>query len=54
MEKQNNEIFKQLLERVNKKELNGAWVKIRIDKKGDIVKILLEKDIPLNIMESKI
>lgn len=49
MESQNNnsEIFNQLLERVNKKELNETWLKIRIDKKGDIDKILLEREIPL-------
>lgn len=51
MENINNEILKNINLKLNTGEYNGTWLKIKIDKKGDIAKILLEKEIPLKNMK---
>ena len=54
MENINNEILKNIVFKLNTGEYNESWIKLRIDKKGQIAKILLEKDISLNVATSKI
>lgn len=54
MENINNEILKNIVFKLNTGEYNESWIKLRIDKKGQIAKILLEKDISLNVTTSKI
>lgn len=51
---ENEKTINEILTKVNNGEFNNGWLKIRIDKKGQIAKILLEKDISLNVATSKI
>lgn len=54
MENINNEILKNIILKLNTGEYNESWLRIKINKKGQIAKILLEKNISLNVATSKI
>lgn len=53
MENINNEILKNINFKLNTGEYNESCLKLRIDKKGQIAKILLEKEISLNLKNKK-
>ena len=53
MENNNNEILNNINFKLNTGEYNESWLKLKIDKKGHIAKILLEKDISLNLKNKK-